>query len=432
MLALFQLVPAAARAQGPLSAELIPDRQPVTGGDKTSQSGWSVAVSKDKAAATRIRLSPTANGVRMIVDLTRPVTIDARTLAEPDRVIVDLPAVDFRVDPSVGQKGEGPIKAFRYGLFGPKQSRMVIDTTGPVRIEKAQIVPAAAGGGAQLVLELVRQVPGTGPASPPAAISQRAAASAPPPPEETDMVPPGTKSRPVIVIDPGHGGLDPGTVATGGLLEKNVVLSVSRHLRDLLARSGRYTVVITRSSDVYVSLDQRLRISQQNAADLFISVHADAVPEENLAQAVRGASIYTLSEQASDEQARRLAERENSADIKAGLESKTSDNRGEVRTILIDLLRRETDDFSAHFRGLVAGELRKNISLSREPQRAAAFKVLKQLHSPSVLIELGYMSNGEDQKMLRSTEWQQQVASSIAAAVDTYFASRTSGTAHKP
>jgi N-acetylmuramoyl-L-alanine amidase len=366
----------------------------------------------------------------MTIDLTRAVKLEATTVSNPERVIIDLPDLEFRVAPGVGQRSEGLITAFRFGAFGPRHSRIVIDTAVPVHVERA-VVQRKGGGrdGAQAVIELVRHDPAA-PLKPPTAT--RAVADVRPVIHEEEAPPPAAKSRPVIVIDPGHGGIDPGTVAPGGLLEKDVVLAVSRQLRAILSASGRYTVVMTRAGDTHVSLDQRLKISRSNGADLFLSIHADAVPEENLAKSVRGGSIYTLSEQASDEQARRLAERENRADVAAGLEATPADDRGEVRNILIDLLRRETAELSAHVRALLTSELRKRIVLSRDAQRSAAFKVLKQTHTPSVLIELGYMSNADDQKLLRSPEWHRQVAESIATAINTYFSARTAGAAYKP
>jgi N-acetylmuramoyl-L-alanine amidase len=189
---------------------------------------------------------------------------------------------------------------------------------------------------------------------------------------------------------------------------------------------------MTRNSDVYVPLDERVRISVENQSDLFISIHADSVAEDAIAQAIRGGTIYMLSDHASDEQARRLAEKENAADVLAGLDSTPAENQDAVRNILVDLLRRETTDFSSDFRGLVTGELRKHIALSREPQRSAAFKVLKQTHSPSVLIELGYMSNPEDLKLLRSAEWQKRVAGGIAAAIEAFFTKRAVGALRSP
>jgi N-acetylmuramoyl-L-alanine amidase len=383
-------------------------------------------VAKPRPAVARIKLTASPASTQMLIDLTAPVTVKTSTMSLPDRVIVDLPEVDFKVDPALGQRGEGLVKAFRYGLFGPKHSRMVLDTDGPVSIARSDVTPAQGGRPAQLIIDLVRADPGAMPALPVPAVAATPD-SVSPLDDEAAGPSPQQKHRPVIVIDAGHGGIDPGTVGAGGVLEKHIVLAVAQKLRSALTEKARYTVVMTRSKDIYISLDQRLRISRREGADLFLSIHADAVPEENLAQAVRGGSIYTLSEHASDEQARRLAERENGADVLAGLESASTSGSGEVRNILIDLLRRETDDFSAQVRGLLAGELRKHISLAREPQRSASFKVLKQAHSPSVLIELGYMSNPEDQKMMRSAEWQQRVAGAIAAAIDTYFATKTVG-----
>jgi N-acetylmuramoyl-L-alanine amidase len=234
-------------------------------------------------------------------------------------------------------------------------------------------------------------------------------------------------TRPVILIDPGHGGPDPGAVAGPDLVEKNVVLAVARQLRAILAANRRYDVRLTRSEDVFVSLDERLRLSRQYDADLFISLHVDALAESDAARSVRGATIYTLSERASDETARRLAEKENASDLLAGLESGPAAGEDQVRSILIDLIRRETANFSTEFRNLLTDRLRGRIALSRDPARSAAFKVLRQSETPCVLLELGYMSNTEDQTRLRTPEWQRLVAQSVAAAVDAYFAERLAG-----
>ena len=382
-----------------------------------------------KPAATRVHVEASGDNARLVFDLTQRVPVTASVLTDPDRVVVDLPEVDFRIAAEAGQKRQGLVNAFRYGLLGPRQSRLVIDTNGPVQITIAQ-VEDRPGRSPQLVIGLTRGD---------AALSVKAPSQAPPAAPQIrtstlddDPLPQAAKRkiRPVIVIDAGHGGVDPGAVGANGLLEKNVVLGVSRQLRAQLAATGRYTVILTRSTDVFVSLNDRLRISRESQADLFISLHADAVAETTIAQSVRGGTIYMLSEHASDEQARRLAEKENAVDMLAGLESTPRESQDDVRGILVDLLRRETTDFSSDFRGMLTDELRKHIALAREPQRSASFKVLKQTHSPSVLVELGYMSNAEDQKLLKSVEWQKRVAGGIADAIHAYFAKRAVGAVH--
>jgi N-acetylmuramoyl-L-alanine amidase len=228
-------------------------------------------------------------------------------------------------------------------------------------------------------------------------------------------------TRPLIVIDPGHGGIDIGTrLAPADNPEKNLVLEFALLLREKIEKTGKYRVALTRTDDTFVALGERVNLARGRGAALFISVHADALMRsEGEAQ---GATIYTLSETASDAAAARLAEAENRADVIAGLD--LSAEPPDVADILIDLARRETKGFSVQFARTLVGELRRATKVHKDPLKSASFRVLKAPDIPSVLVELGYVTSREDLKALTSDAWRARATDAVARAIDGYFTTR--------
>jgi N-acetylmuramoyl-L-alanine amidase len=374
--------------------------------------------------ASDARLAGDAKQTRFVLDLDKPIAHRAFALADPYRIVIDIPQVSFQLPAGVGIAGRGLIKAFRYGLVMPGGSRIVFDLTGPAKIANSYVLEAANGQPPRLVLELTEvdrtafmqslasePRPELRPAVADGKAVQPAAPAKPAGPPD---------NRPVIVIDPGHGGPDNGTQAGGSdFMEKNLVLTFGLALRDRIEKSGKYRVVMTRDEDTFIALDERVRIARNQSAALFVSIHADALPKgEGDAQ---GATIYTLSEKASDAKAERLAEAENRSDSIAGV---TISEEPAVTDILIDLAQRETRTFSNRFARALMNEMKTTVRMHQHPLKSAGFRVLKAPDVPSVLVELGYVSNKGDRDHLVSESWRNRAVGSMSQAIDAFLAKR--------
>ena len=378
------------------------------------------ATVEQEVVASDLRIGGDDKQTRFVVDLNRKIDFAAFTLADPYRVVVDLPQVNFKLPAKAGTQSRGLIKAFRYGLIMQGGSRIVLDAKGPVRIEKAFVLDAAEGQPARLVLDLaaidraafMRNI----------SLQTRPAHNTGAKPSEPSVKADGD-ARPLIVVDPGHGGIDNGTKGSGGELEKDIVLAFSQALREKLESGGKYRVAMTRVDDSFIQLSERVRFARTRGAALFISVHADALPrKEGLAE---GATVYTLSETASDAEAARLAEAENKADVIAGVDLTAEPN--DVANILVDLAQRETKTFSMQFARTVVDEFKSAARMHKHPLKSAGFKVLTAPDVPSVLIELGYMSTKDDLKQLNSPVWRARTAQAVVKAVEAFFTPRVAG-----
>ena len=379
------------------------------------------AVDEALPVASEARLAGDDKQTRLVIDLTRKIDVRAFTIADPYRVVIDIPQVNFQFPAKTGERGRGIVKAFRFGVVMKGRSRIVIDVTGPVRVSRAFVVDPAEGQPARLVVDLAPVDRETFLRA--AAIDNHLPkAPEPPAPREDAAKAPGD-TRPMIVVDPGHGGIDNGTHAPSGEQEKDLVLRFATMLREKLDKTGKYRVAMTRADDTFVPLNDRVRFARGQGAQLFISIHCDALARGE--GSADGATIYTVSDKASDAEAQRLADAENRADIIAGVNLAAESD--DIADILIDLAQRETKTFSASFARLVATEFKSATRLHKNPLRSAGFRVLKAPDIPSVLIELGYVSNPADLKQMVSDQWRARTSEAVAQAVHTYFTTRLAG-----
>lgn len=356
-------------------------------------------------------------GTRFVLELSAEPRARVFVVDGPPRLVIDLDDVSFGI--AAVPEAAGVVTGWRFGALTPSTGRIVFDLDGPALVSRRFFLPALAGRPGRLVLDLATVSP---------AAFARAAAGASAVARSAEAVArddggtgvggaeplPVDPAAPVVVIDPGHGGIDPGA-GRSGTLEKDLVLAFCERLRDRLSLIPGLTVRLTRSDDTFLSLNRRIRVARAYGADLFISVHADAAPQDF----VQGASVYTLSERASDAQAAAIAARENLADAVSGaIEPQLQED---VSGILADLLRRETKSLSFEFAERLIGALGSRVRLNGNAHRQARFVVLMANDIPSVLLELGYLTNPADQKELASDAWQTLAADAIAVAVADYF-----------
>ena len=380
-------------------------------------SAWPVSAQDDGKApavaiAADLAMGP-GGATKLTITLSRPIEARAFVMERPDRAVIDLPEVNFQLDAETGRRREGAVQSFRYGLFAPGRSRIVVDLAGPASVGRIETVTRPRDGAVLLTIPFQRAERD--------GFRKAAAASDPTPApiQRPARLSEPTDARPLIMIDAGHGGTDPGAITAGGVFEKDIVFGFAQALAARLETQGRYRVRMTRDRDVFVPLGERVRLARDAKADLFVSIHADSI---SAAPQVRGATIYTGSEKATDSESAKLAERENKADAAAGADS--SEAPADIADILQELTLRETRGFSSGFARTLMGQLGPVMEMSVKPHREAGFRVLRSPDVPSVLVELGYLSSKRDLEKLQSPEWRDSVTGSMAKAVDLFFTNR--------
>ncbi|MBZ9671850.1 N-acetylmuramoyl-L-alanine amidase [Mesorhizobium sp. ES1-3] len=364
------------------------------------------------------KMAGDATKMRIVMDFDREPDIKWFLLRGPNRLVMDLANTRFAID-AKDLKPRGLVKGVRLGELGKGVSRLILTGKGPFAVDKLDVLKNEDGSGYRIAIDMSAASEREFDA---ALANQALSTGSTVSTDKGGRVGTGPVSNPghrfTVVIDPGHGGIDGGAEGLHGTIEKNVTLAFATELRDKLAAIGKYDVFMTRDTDEYLRLDDRVRIARQHEADLLISIHADTISVKG----IRGATVYTVSDKASDPEAQALADRENLSDQFAGMVIK--DDNKEVTDILIDLIRRETHTFSMSFAHTLVGQLSTSVGLINNPQRSAGFKVLKAPDVPSVLVELGYLSNAKDEAQLLDAEWRGKAAQSIANAVALFASAR--------
>ncbi|MEQ1576362.1 MAG: N-acetylmuramoyl-L-alanine amidase [Hyphomicrobium sp.] len=372
---------------------------------------------------------------RFLIGVPRTVEFQVFSLSSPNRVIVDLPDVALQLPGAPEGKAAGLVSSFRAGESAPGKARIVIEMTEPVVVQSAKIEKGRDGNSQQLALDIV---PAHALSKANRRLTFKTAASGlggsnlqPPLPQlaERPSVKAAKSYKPIIVIDPGHGGHDSGATKNGAV-EKDVVLAFAKTLRDKLEATGRYKIQMTRDTDVFIPLSDRVDFAERNKAALFIAVHADYASTK-----ARGATIYSLRDGVANS-LKRSAKGEVSNNVLSSSEvtqvKSASGGEGDVsavRNILADLAQREVDatqERTSVFSRAVIENMGETTTMRDDPDQQAGFRVLKTAKFPSVLIELAYVTNKEDAEQLKSETWRDKVSDSIKTAVENYFSNQIS------
>lgn len=371
-----------------------------------------------------IRVGHENNRTRIVLDLEQNVSHRWFTLPTPPRVVIDFPQIDFRKPVSDVVLPQGSIvTALRAGTFRAGTTRMVFDLKQPARINIFGI-PGNTQRGPRLVIDVVPPAKGQAPTNVPP--PDEVVTTTPYTPGQTGKQQPPAPVVPrqvvkpddgpvTVVLDAGHGGVDPGACGKRvHLCEKGLTLYMAQQVAKRLEKKG-YKVLLSRERDVYVGLADRVRFAQRNNANLFVSLHADSHPSPQ----VEGATVYMVSEKASDREAQRLANSENEGDMLAGVD--ISHESREVQNILMSLAQRDTMNHSSYLAQSMIIEMDKVARLRKTTPLFAGFKVLKAPDIPSILVEMGYVTNAREEKNLSSSDYRQKLANAIAAGIDRYI-----------
>ena len=363
-----------------------------------------------------VRVSATPERARLVIDLADKTEFSLVSMNEPDRLAIDVRAATFSVpEPNGKPAGEGAIAEYLVEQAAPDRVRTTLMLSAPAQVQQAYVLDPFEGQPARLVVDII---PATAEEFAANVERDRAASGAVAP--VTASTPAGGSelpiaTRPLVVIDPGHGGIDSGAETADGIKEKDVVLAFALRLQELLVASGRFDVALTREDDTFLRLGERVALARANKADLFISVHADTFQQTD----IRGASVYTRDENATDVLDKVLADNENKTDVIAGFA--VPQMAPEVVDILLDLMRREMRHQSFMAAQAIVHQLQPSVQLRRFPVRQADFFVLQAPDVPSVLLELGFLSNAADMANLMQREWQDRTAEALARGISAYF-----------
>lgn len=366
-----------------------------------------------------VRVTVTPDRARLVVDLAARTEFSFVSLAGPDRLAIDVRAATLSVpQPSGRPAGEpGIITDYLVEQTAPDRIRTTLTLAAPAQVQQAYVLEAFEDQPARLVVDIIPATPQEFAANvakdqAAAGLVTKAVTAASTPPGGSELA---LATRPLVVIDPGHGGIDSGAETPGGTKEKEVVLAFAVRLQELLVASGRFDVALTREDDSFLRLEERVALARSNKADIFVSIHADSFQQAE----IRGASVYTRDENATDVLDKVLADNENKTDVIAGFAMPQM--APEVVDILLDLMRREMRHQSFTLAQSIVHQLEPSIALRPFPVRQADFFVLQAPDVPSVLVELGFLSNADDMANLMQGDWQDRTANAVARGISSYF-----------